>query len=72
MEQFLSKIKSEKYRARFRDLYEQYYVKKRTMKEISKDHGINEARVSQLLAEMRNGIKKILEAQGFKTGHINW
>jgi len=42
------------------------------MKEISKDHGINEARVSQLLAEMRNGIKKILEAQGFKTGHINW
>lgn len=70
-EKFLSSVESEKDKVRFRYLYEEY-TKGRTLKEIGKDLKVNESRASQLLTEIRQGMKPILLDQGFTTKDISW
>jgi RNA polymerase sigma factor for flagellar operon FliA len=58
----------------FRDLFERYYLQGRFLSNIGKDEdfGVGQSRVSQLLIELNNGIKSVLEAKGFRPGDVDW
>ncbi len=70
--EFLSGVGDKKRRTRFAYIYEQYYIKERTMEEIGEVLGINQSLISRLLIKMKNEIQRILETKGFKAKDIDW
>lgn len=56
----------------WRDIYEKYYIQRRSMKDISHDYDTTESTISQKLKKIRKGIEDILKPQGLKLEDIDW